>query len=113
MVPEQPKQELREPGPESAEPEFAPRDEYRDGRKQWDWVSKYPPAARRGINIEASVLLVALFVLLICSAFALSISDQTWTFNIRDNSPGERDGVTATIVLRFFAIYFVGNVGGV
>jgi hypothetical protein len=98
---------------EPAQSGFAPRDEYRDGREQWDWLSKYPLEARRGINIEAGVLLVGLFVVLIFSAIALSVADQTWTINLGGKSPSQLDGISATVVLRFVAIYFVGCVGGV
>src|SRR5262245_32947084 len=36
------------------------KDEYSDGRPLWDWPSKYPAEARRGINCEALFLLATL-----------------------------------------------------
>ena len=110
---EQRRPEAKEIAAKTTPQGFAPRDEYLDGRKPWDWVSKYPTEARRGINCEATVLMVALFFLVICSAIALSISDQTWIIRLADKSETQPLGVSATIGLRFLAIYCVGSVGGI
>ena len=85
--------------PEGWEPE------YTDGRKPWDWKSRYPGDARRQINIEASVLGGTLVVMLAGASLCLGIAG------------GERYffpflGAEVSVNFRFLVIFFAGCVGG-
>jgi hypothetical protein len=84
--------------------------DYTDNRPPWDWRSKYPPEARKCINIEAGILASALIVLVICAGVALCLSDSFSNTSVpissAPNSP------LMHIDARIIAVFLCGNVGG-
>src|SRR5258708_2408457 len=64
------------PSTQFSTPPARPSDGYTDGRKLWDWKSKYDPEARLGIAYEAKRLLAYLGLSLALAAFSLMLSDQ-------------------------------------
>jgi hypothetical protein len=102
-----------EPGdPESGGQRMAPSKghDYTDNRRLWDWSSKYPPEARRRMNIEAFILGTALLLLTLFAGIALCISGtfSTIPVSISSSSNPAVMNVDATLV----ATFLCGNVGG-
>jgi hypothetical protein len=50
--------------------------DYTDGRKPWDWKSRYPDEARRLMSTEASALIGMLLVALIADGVCLGLAGQ-------------------------------------
>ncbi|MER9442778.1 hypothetical protein NKI79_15450 [Mesorhizobium sp. M0340] len=88
--------------------------EYTDGRLPGDWQSKYPQAARSGINREACFLASLLVILALVSGLFLGFSGQLLQFPIPWLAMPTAAGVTPilTIDSRLLTIFFVGALGG-
>jgi hypothetical protein len=95
-----------EPPPDGRHGRRKEQEVYTDGRKPWEWESKYPPEARREITFEARVLSVAFVLLLAIAGIFLGLADQS--------VPIALPWIPATLYVNFrvLAIYFVGSVGG-
>jgi hypothetical protein len=81
-------------------------DDYTDGRRPYEWQSKFPPEALQRINTEAYVLTGMLTITLLGAGVCLGLSDQTLAIAV--------DGdLKIWISFRLLAIFLVGWVGGV
>lgn len=86
-----------------------PKDEYTDGRKPWEWKSKFPSDARREIRVEAYILVSGLLACVLFSGGFLALGDQKITFSMSF-------GVTPllfTLDSKLLALFFTGCVGGI
>lgn len=79
--------------------------DYTDGRKPWDWDSRYPKEAQRRMNTEAYVLLTMLVLALVGSGVCIGLADQNYSINL--------DGPLLWINFKFLAIFCAGFLGGV
>lgn len=88
--------------------------EYTDGRLAGEWESKYPQAARRGINQEACFLACLLVILALVSGLFLGFSGQLLQLPIPWLAVSTVDGVTPVLTIdsRLLTIFFVGALGG-
>lgn len=87
--------------------------EYTDGRLPGDWVTKYPPEARRCINQEACALAAGMVFFSVIVGVLLGMSGQTIVWPL-DFLTKQADG-SATVVkidIRLLTIFFVGCLGG-
>lgn len=97
-------------------------DPYTDDRKRWEWVSRYPAPARRGINFEAWLLSGMLALLLVLTGLGLGFAGQTFQIPLGSLAPGQpaAQDATATSVSpvslsidpRLLTVFFAGCVGG-
>ena len=76
-----------------------------DGRKLWDWKSRYPDDAQRQVKREAIVLVIALTITLLLAGVFLGLDGQSISINVY--------GLRLWITFRLLAIFFTGCVGGV
>ena len=83
----------------------AERREYTDGRKPWDWESRYPIEARRLMNTEAYTLITMLVVSLLGAGICLSLANDTFYIAV--------DTAKVWISFRLLGIFCTGWVGGV
>lgn len=94
------------------------KDEYTDDRKPWEWESKYPPEARRGMKFEAYILGAMLVMVLVFESFCLGFSGQVirtqppWPFGRAAELAASAGQSYFTIDFRILAIFFAGWVGG-
>ena len=79
--------------------------DYTDGRKPWEWKSKYPDEARKEINAEAWVLVGMLAVFVLFAGVFLGLAGQSLILELA--------GFKLSISFRLIAIFFTGCVGGV
>lgn len=92
-----------------------PADWYTDGRKPYEWKSKYDPEARLGIAYEEKRLLSYLGISLVLEACSLMLSAQAigiplpFSATSLDSSPQQ---LSLTISCRVLVIFFAGWVGG-
>lgn len=86
-----------------------PKDEYTDGRKPWEWKSKFPSEARKEIHVEAIILVVGLVVCVVLSGGFLALGDQVVRFSTGPVSAP----LTFTLDAKLFALFFTGGVGGI
>lgn len=99
------------PVPEPADQavQTGPKDEYTDGRKPWEWKSKFPSEARKEIRVEAIILVVGLVVCVALSGGFLALGDQVVQFSTGPvSSP-----LTFTLDAKLLALFFTGCVGGI
>jgi len=94
-----------------------PVDEYTDDRPRWEWESKYPVDARRGIAFERKVLLAYLLISLLLAGFFLCLAGQSAQIPLPWISAASRvDGPSVPLSLainfQILAVHFVGCVGG-
>jgi hypothetical protein len=87
-------------------------DEYTDGRKPWDWKTKYPPEARTALRSEAWILGGSLLVSLFVSGFFLSLATQSLDLPLHWLAPSSGQTPTIHIDFRLLMIFGVGCVGG-
>lgn len=81
------------------------RDEHTDGRRPWDWQSRYPEEARKLMRTEAYVLLAMLIVALVGDGTCLGLADQNISIDL--------GGPKLWVSFRFLAIFCTGLLGGV
>ena len=84
--------------------------DYTDNRPPWDWPSKYPPEARKCINIEAGVLAAALVLLVICGGLALCFSGSFSNVSVPISSAA--NSAVMNVDARIIAVFLCGNIGG-
>ncbi len=92
-----------------------PPENYTDGRKPYDWKSKYDPEARQEIAYEEKRLLSYLAISLALAAFSLMLSGQDIRIPLPFNgasSDGNPQQLSLTIGCHILAVFFVGWVGG-
>jgi hypothetical protein len=92
-----------------------PSDGYTDGRKPYDWKSKYDPEARVEIAYEERRLLTYLGMALTLAAFSLMLSGQAIQIPVPFNavsSEGNPQQLMLTISCHILAVFCVGWVGG-
>jgi hypothetical protein len=89
----------------------SPGHDYTDNRLPWDWSSKYPPEARKYINREATLLAIALVLLLVVSGFALCLSGSFSNIAV-PISLGSTSVTNMTVDARIVAVFLCGSVGG-
>jgi hypothetical protein len=87
-----------------ATPGSSPAD-YTDGRRPWDWKSKYPDDANGQIRREAFILAGLLFLTLVSAAACLGTAG-TRDYNLTVL------GAEIHISFRLLAIFFTGCLGG-
>ena len=91
-------------------------DEYTDGRKLWDWRSKYAPDARKAINVEAVVLAGLLLASLVFSGIFLGLAGQSLQLQLGSlpapQASGAAGPLTLIVEFRLLALFFTGSVGG-
>jgi hypothetical protein len=97
----------------------ATKEEFTDGRRQWDWETKYPKDARSCINTEACCLSIALLALLALDGLAIGLSGQTMHFDLLNLTASSASSgvpnseqIVLEINFRLIAIFFTGAVGG-
>src|SRR5262245_24104897 len=94
------------------------QDEYTDGRKVWDWKTKYPPEARTALTTEAWILSGFLVLSLFVSGFFLSVTTQSldlplrWMMTSAASTSASNQIPTLHIDFRLLMIFFFGCVGG-
>lgn len=93
----------------SAPTNTAPKNSYTDGRKPWDWESKYPVKARSEVRFEALFLIGSLIVCTALAGFSISLGDQVIVKKVQD----EPDPVLMYINAKLFSLFFTGCVGGI
>jgi hypothetical protein len=92
-------------------------DGFTDDRRAWEWQSKYPDAASRGIAFERNVLLAYLSVSLLIAGSFLSLAGQAarialpWN-SMTSGSDGDPEPLSLVINFHINAVYWVGCVGG-
>lgn len=92
-----------------------PAETYMDGRRPYDWKSKYDPEARVEIAYEEKRLLGYLSMSLALAAFSLMLSGQAIRIPLAFNavsSDGNLQQLSLTISCHILAVFFVGWVGG-
>jgi hypothetical protein len=90
-------------------------DGYTDGRRPYEWKSKYDPEARLGIAYEEKRLLSYLGISLALAAFSLMLSGQAIGIQLpfsAVSSGGNPQQLSLTISCHILAIFFAGWVGG-
>ena len=75
--------------------------DYTDGRRPYEWESKFPDEAKKHIRRESIVLAVALVVLVCLTGVALTLSGNPSVLS-----------TTISIDLRMAVLFFCGAVGG-
>lgn len=88
---------------------------YTDGRKPWDWKSKYDAEASLGILYEAKILLAYLALSLVLAAVSLMLSGQAIRISLPFNAVSDNGNLQLlylTINCHVVAVFFVGWVGG-
>lgn len=88
---------------------------HRDGRKLFDWKSKYDLEAALEIAYEERRLLTYLGISLVLAAFSLMLSSQTLRISLPLNAvstDGTAQPLSLTINCHVLAVFFVGWVGG-
>ena len=90
-----------------------------DGRKPWDWSSRYPSNARRQIRWEAAYLFFCLMVFGLLGATVASLSHSSFDLNIWCRSSNVttasstlNDCVSATFPYYWILTYLAGGLGG-
>lgn len=90
--------------------------ELTDGRKIGEWTSRYPSAAREGINFEARILASLIITLSLLSGGLVGMSGETIqvpiTWLAHSNGSDVVGTPTFNLDFRLLAIFFVGSLGG-
>jgi len=92
-------------------------DGYTDDRRPYEWGSKYPDAACRGIAFERKVLLAYLLISLLLAGIFLCLAGQAarialpWN-SIVAGSDGAAVPLSLMINFHIIAVHWVGCVGG-
>lgn len=93
------------PAPPSDKPVVDPTKGFDDGRKPWDWDTRFPLEARRLINREALIaggyLALFLAATFICTGFSV----KTFPIHITEN-------LVFSLQVELLAIFFTGALGG-
>jgi len=76
-----------------------------DGRKPWDWRSKFPPEAQRLIRREAIIAGCYLVVFLVLTFCCAGLGGRRFTVQISETVP-------FTIDMKLIAIFCTGALGG-
>lgn len=84
-------------------------DEYTDGRKLWEWQSKFPSEAQKEIKLEARILMTALVLTLALAGLFLGLGDARFEFKI----PIGESPPSFYLSCKLLGIFFTGCVGGV
>jgi hypothetical protein len=84
---------------------FGGEHDYTDGRKPWDWETRYPDQARTRMNTEAFVLVAMLVVAFLGAGICLGLSGQA-TFIPMGH-------LSIWVNFRYLSIFCVGVLGGV
>jgi hypothetical protein len=84
-------------------------DDYFDGRKRWEWPSRYPDVARKGIRREATYLIIVTIGYLLATAWTVRHCNGVLT---TDDIPKDKSDVTRLMNLSFVAAWVGGAVGG-
>jgi hypothetical protein len=79
--------------------------DYTDGRKPWDWESRYPVEARSLMSTEAMVLIGMLVVALLADGVCLGLAGQPVSIGV--------GGPQIWVSCRLLAIFCTGWLGGV
>ncbi len=79
-------------------------DDYTDGRKRWEWESRYPAKARKKIKCEAYAIFALLSLSILISSFFLSVTVSFFVVPLFD--------LTLHISSYFISAFFIGFVGG-
>ena len=87
----------------------AKTDEYTDGRKLWEWQSKFPDEARNEIRFEARVLITSLVATLLAAGLFLGLGDASFEFKL----PIGETPPSFFVSCKLLATFFTGCVGGV
>ena len=89
-----------------------------DGRKPWDWETKYPPRARRRMRWEAAYLFGCLIVFGLFSALVGAYALPEVIYQMLCSTTAEANSAGAQICWDFtfqktwFICYFLGGLGG-
>lgn len=86
-----------------------PKDEYTDGRKPWEWESKFPPTARVEIRREAKLLVAGLVACIVLSGSFLALGDQFLELPVAFTATP----LTFSVSAKLLALFFTGCVGGI
>lgn len=92
-------------------------DQYADGRKAWEWKTKYSPEARHSLNCEAGCLVAIFFFLIALEGALLGMSGQTLKFTLSTAKAAVAPGgelapaMFFTIDFRLLATFFAGTLG--
>ena len=84
-------------------------DEYTDGRKLWEWQSKFPNEAQNAIKFEARVLISSLAVTLLLAGLFLGLGDASFEFKL----PVGQTSPSLFVSCKLLATFFTGCLGGV
>jgi hypothetical protein len=76
-----------------------------DGRKPWDWKSKFPPDAQALIRREANIAAGYLGIFLILTFFCAGLDGRRFTLQMTENVP-------FIIDVKLIAIFCTGALGG-
>ncbi|MBY8823746.1 hypothetical protein [Sphingomonas colocasiae] len=86
-------------------PTFGGVQDYTDGRKPWQWESKYPLEARREMNVETYTLIFMLVISILGAGICLGLADQNISISLGN--------AKLSISFRLLAIFCTGSVGGI
>lgn len=84
-------------------------DEYTDGRKLWEWQSKFPQDAQDGIKFEARLLIIALVVTLLITGLFLGLGNTSFELKL----PIGETPPSLFINCALLGTFFTGCVGGI
>lgn len=88
-----------------------PKDEYTDNRRPGEWESRYPPEARREINVEAWCCGGMLVFSLLLGGMFLGLANQSLRVPLEWLVATDPPPIL-NVDFRFLAIFSVGCVGG-
>lgn len=97
------------PTPEDQALPTGPKDEYTDGRKLWEWESKFPGKARGEIRIEAIFLVGGLVLCILLAGVFLALGDQVITLTAGPTT----SPLIFSLHAKVLALFFTGCVGGI
>ncbi|WP_128925504.1 hypothetical protein [Bradyrhizobium guangxiense] len=82
--------------------------DYTDGRRPYDWPSKFSAEARKYIRRESLTLVFGLLIAIAGTAVALAFSGSSYSIPF----PALGSDASAKVDPRMFVIFFSGGVGG-
>lgn len=98
-----------EPGNQSKPIAPVKTDEYTDGRKLWEWESKFPSDAQKEIKFEARMLIITLVLALLITGIFLGLGNTSFEIVL----PLGETPPTLFINCTLLSTFFTGCVGGI
>lgn len=100
-----PLQELTASSASTDKPIVDPSKGFDDGRKPWDWVTRFPKEAKHLINCEATIAGIYLVICLLATFLCTGFSMKTVPIQLSKN-------ILFELHIELLAIFFTGALGG-